>query len=149
MPSRGDAFMADVPRTAAPAAAFTTTLDAALADAERRNLRRVRRTVERFPERPGEIRGAVPDSTDVVVEGRRLVNFCGNDYLALSRHPAVATALREAALRWGVGSGASHLVTGHGIEHERLEEELAAAFAVMAATREGDLLDASADAPLI
>ena len=94
----------------------------ALADAERRHLRRARRTVERFPEPPS----AAPDSAEVVVEGRRLVNFCGNDYLGLSRHPEVAAALQEAALRWGVGSGASHLVTGHGLEHERLEEALAA-----------------------
>lgn len=78
--------------------------------------------MERFPEFPG----AGPDSAEVVVEGRRLVNFCGNDYLGLSRHPAVSAALRDAAGHWGVGSGASHLVTGHGIEHERLEQALAA-----------------------
>ena len=102
--------------------ALTATLAASLAETERRHLRRVRRTVERFPESPDE----APDSTEVLVEGRRLVNFCGNDYLALSRHPAVGAALREAAVRWGVGSGASHLVTGHGLEHERLEEALAA-----------------------
>jgi len=93
-----------------------------LAEAERRHLKRVRRTVERLPEMPSE----APDSAEVVVEGRRLVNFCGNDYLALSRHYAVSAALREAAVRWGVGSGASHLVTGHSGEHERLEEALAA-----------------------
>lgn len=93
-----------------------------LAEAEQRHLRRVRRTVERLPAAADE----APDSAEVVLEGRRLVNFCGNDYLALSRHPAVGRALREAAAQWGVGSGASHLVTGHSIEHERLEEALAA-----------------------
>ncbi|HYK25777.1 MAG TPA: 8-amino-7-oxononanoate synthase [Steroidobacteraceae bacterium] len=102
--------------------ALTATLNASLAETERRHLKRVRRTVERFPEPPS----TAPDSAEVIVEGRRLVNFCGNDYLALSRHPAVGAALREAAARWGVGSGASHLVTGHGLEHERLEEALAA-----------------------
>src|SRR3974390_471897 len=101
--------------------ALTATLSASLADSERRHLRRLRRTVERFPEPPSE----APDSAEVVVEGRRLVNFCGNDYLPLSRHPAGGAARREAAARWGVGSGASHLVTGHGLEHERLEETLA------------------------
>jgi 8-amino-7-oxononanoate synthase len=87
-----------------------------LAEIERQHLTRVRRTVED----PGESRGA-----EVIVAGRRLVNFCGNDYLGLSRHPALTAAFREAAAAWGVGSGASHLVTGHGREHERLEEALA------------------------
>jgi 8-amino-7-oxononanoate synthase len=61
----------------------------------------------------------------VTVDGRRAVDFCSNDYLALARHPDIAAAMAAAALRHGAGSGASHLVAGHGIEHARLEEELA------------------------
>jgi 8-amino-7-oxononanoate synthase len=61
----------------------------------------------------------------VVVDGQRLVNFCGNDYLGLNAHPALATALARSAAAAGAGSGASHLVSGHGLEHERLEAELA------------------------
>jgi len=61
----------------------------------------------------------------VTVDGRRAVDFCSNDYLALARHPDIASAMAAAALRHGAGSGASHLVAGHGIEHARLEEELA------------------------
>ncbi len=76
---------------------------AALRDIDARNLRR-RRT-------PAE-------------DGR--VNFCSNDYLGLARDPAVAAAMAEAAQRYGSGSGASHLVSGHGEEHEALEQELAA-----------------------
>ena len=53
------------------------------------------------------------------------VNFCSNDYLGLARDPAVAAAMAEAAQRYGSGSGASHLVSGHGAEHEALERELA------------------------
>ncbi len=94
------------------------SLETALAEVERRHLTRVRRTVEGFPE--------PASATEVIVEGRRLVNFCGNDYLGLARHPLVSAALCRAAASWGAGSGASHLVTGHGIEHARLEEELAA-----------------------
>jgi 8-amino-7-oxononanoate synthase len=56
---------------------------------------------------------------------RSLVDFSSNDYLALSRHPGVAAAMAASAEHWGAGSGASHLVTGHGIEHARLEEDLA------------------------
>lgn len=75
---------------------------AALRDIDARNLRR-RRT-------PAE-------------DGR--VNFCSNDYLGLARDPAVAAAMADAAQRYGAGSGASHLVSGHGAEHEALERELA------------------------
>jgi 8-amino-7-oxononanoate synthase len=53
------------------------------------------------------------------------VNFCSNDYLGLARDPGVAAAMAEAAHRYGAGSGASHLVSGHGAEHEALERELA------------------------
>ena len=55
-----------------------------------------------------------------------LINFCSNDYLGLKNHPEVVRAFTDAAAKYGVGSGASHLVTGHGPEHEALEEELAA-----------------------
>lgn len=55
-----------------------------------------------------------------------LANFCSNDYLGLKDHPEVLRAFTEAAAKYGVGSGASHLVTGHGPEHEALEAELAA-----------------------
>ncbi len=93
-------------------------LEAALADLERQSLKRLRTTVESVGE---------PDSRLVTVSsGRRLVDFSSNDYLALSRHPALIAAMSDSARRAGAGSGASHLVTGHGIEHARLEEELAA-----------------------
>jgi 8-amino-7-oxononanoate synthase len=61
----------------------------------------------------------------VVVDGQRLVNFCGNDYLGLKAHPALVAALTRSAALAGAGSGASHLVSGHGLEHEALETELA------------------------
>ncbi len=79
-------------------------LKAALADLEQRDLKRTRRVMPRAD----------------------LVNFCSNDYLGLSTHPEVVRAFVAAAEKYGVGSGASHLVTGHGIEHEALEAELAA-----------------------
>lgn len=93
-------------------------LEAALAEIEREHLKRERRVVEAF--------GRGDNAVEVVADGRRLLNFCGNDYLGLARHPLVSAALRRAAESWGAGSGASHLVTGHGVEHARLEEELAA-----------------------
>jgi 8-amino-7-oxononanoate synthase len=91
-------------------------LEAALSQLARMQLRRARTTLE--------VRcaaGAVLRSG-----GRELIDFSSNDYLGLARHPALAAALSECAATRGVGSGASHLVSGHGSEHAQLEEELAA-----------------------
>jgi 8-amino-7-oxononanoate synthase len=93
-------------------------LESALAELDGQHLRRLRRTVDEFVE-PGS-------RVNTVIDGRRVVDFCSNDYLGLARHPAIAAAMSECATRCGAGSGASHLVTGHGAEHARLEEELAA-----------------------
>jgi len=60
-----------------------------------------------------------------VVDGRELLAFCSNDYLGLASHPQVIEALREGASLYGAGSGASHLVSGHGRAHHLLEERLA------------------------
>ncbi|ENO88925.1 8-amino-7-oxononanoate synthase [Thauera linaloolentis] len=56
---------------------------------------------------------------------RELLNFGSNDYLGLASHPDIAAALADGARRWGAGSGASHLVTGHSQAHALLEGELA------------------------
>lgn len=53
------------------------------------------------------------------------LGFCSNDYLGLANHPAVIEALCEGARRWGAGSGASHLVSGHGRAHAVLEATIA------------------------
>lgn len=61
----------------------------------------------------------------VTVDGRRLLNFCSNDYLGLAGHPALVAAMKNAADVFGVGSGASHLVCGHSAVHHELELALA------------------------
>ncbi|MCH1488574.1 MAG: 8-amino-7-oxononanoate synthase [Pseudomonadales bacterium] len=61
----------------------------------------------------------------VSVDGRRMLNFSSNDYLALANHPQVVEAFTDAAGRYGVGSGASHLVVGHHALHHQLECALA------------------------
>jgi 8-amino-7-oxononanoate synthase len=60
------------------------------------------------------------------VDGQKLLSFCSNDYLGLANHPAIAQAMKEGIDQYGVGSGSSHLVSGHHREHELLEQELAA-----------------------
>ena len=63
---------------------------------------------------------------EVMVGSRSLISFCSNDYLGLANHPALISAMRSGAEKYGVGSGAAHLVTGHSYAHHALEEELAA-----------------------
>ena len=62
---------------------------------------------------------------ELVVDGHKLLNFCSNDYLGLANDPRVLKAFQQAAEIWGVGSGASHLVSGHTKAHAELEEALA------------------------
>lgn len=58
--------------------------------------------------------------------GHDLVDFSSNDYLGLSGHPAVVAAAREALARYGVGTGASRLMSGDLAIHHELEEAVAA-----------------------
>ncbi|MFD7120077.1 8-amino-7-oxononanoate synthase [Streptomyces sp. NPDC059922] len=55
-----------------------------------------------------------------------LLDLASNDYLGLTRHPAVTGAAAEAARRWGAGATGSRLVTGSTELHAELEGELAA-----------------------
>jgi 8-amino-7-oxononanoate synthase len=66
-----------------------------------------------------------PCDTNATVENRQLKAFCSNDYLGLANHPDLINALAEGARKYGVGSGASHLISGHSIAHELLEKKLA------------------------
>lgn len=67
-----------------------------------------------------------PQGPEIVSDGQRYLNFCSNDYLGLASHPQVIEALQAGAARYGVGSGAAHLICGHSRAHHALEEELAA-----------------------
>jgi 8-amino-7-oxononanoate synthase len=67
-----------------------------------------------------------PCDTKARVGQRELKAFCSNDYLGLANHPELITALAEGAKLYGVGSGASHLISGHSIAHDLLEKKLAA-----------------------
>lgn len=62
---------------------------------------------------------------DVVVDGKKYLSFCSNDYLGLADHPALKKAFIDGVEQEGVGSGAAHLLTGHSRYHQQLEEALA------------------------
>ena len=88
-------------------------LEQQLATLEARGLRRVLRSVE-SPCGPG-----------LQVDGKPILAFASNDYLGLAAHPVLVAALQEGAAIHGVGSGASHLISGHYDVHARLEKRLA------------------------
>jgi 8-amino-7-oxononanoate synthase len=88
-------------------------LSSRLDELARAGLARRRRTVE----------GA--DGPHLIVDGRRYLAFCSNDYLDLARHPALVEAARRGAERYGIGAGASALISGHTRAHEELELALA------------------------
>jgi len=67
-----------------------------------------------------------PQGPTVLLEGKPVLLLCSNNYLGLADHPRVREAAAEAAMRWGVGAGASRLVSGTMTIHRRLEERLAA-----------------------
>ncbi|MBI3149098.1 MAG: 8-amino-7-oxononanoate synthase [Betaproteobacteria bacterium] len=76
-------------------------------------LKRQRRVVE------------TPAGVRLRVDGREVLAFGSNDYLGLANHPKIAAALQQGVGTWGVGAGASHLLTGHYAVHEELEQALA------------------------
>jgi len=80
---------------------------------QRDGLKRTRRTLE------------LPCGPQAQVDGQPLISFCSNDYLGLANDPALVEAACAGARAWGVGSGASHLVSGHLGAHAVLEQKLA------------------------
>jgi glycine C-acetyltransferase/8-amino-7-oxononanoate synthase len=66
-----------------------------------------------------------PQGPRVVLDGTPVLLLCSNNYLGLSDHPRIREAAADAAMRWGVGAGASRLVSGSMTIHRRLEERLA------------------------
>lgn len=66
-----------------------------------------------------------PVSPHIIVDGKSYLSFCSNDYLGLANHPQIIAAMQQGVQHWGVGSGASHLVSGHTVAHQQLEIELA------------------------
>lgn len=68
---------------------------------------------------------STPTGAIVTVDHRRMLTFCGFDYLGLAAHPKIQAALKQGVELYGLGSGASHLVSGHFLAHEQLEARLA------------------------
>lgn len=65
-------------------------------------------------------------SSHITIEGKDYVLMASNDYLDIANHPAVKSAVVEAASTYGFGSGGSRLTTGNTVLHDALERKLAA-----------------------
>lgn len=61
-----------------------------------------------------------------MIDGRSLICLCSNNYLGLANHPELIEAACRAARDFGVGAGASRLISGSMRIHRELEERLAA-----------------------
>jgi glycine C-acetyltransferase len=68
---------------------------------------------------------STPQDARIVIEGEEVLNFSSNNYLGLANHPEVVAALADCAARYGVGAGASRLISGHMDVHAELEEAMA------------------------
>ncbi len=98
-----------------PMSRMDTLFSQYLDDAQRRHMLRRLRPLQ--PQAAGR----------VLVEGHSVINFSGNDYLGLSRHPQVIERAREYAERYGAGAQASRLVCGSSPMYEAVERKLASA----------------------
>ena len=65
-----------------------------------------------------------PQGAEVVVGGRRILNFCANNYLGLASDPRVVEAARRTLDEWGYGLSSVRFICGTTVLHKRLEEEL-------------------------
>ena len=66
-----------------------------------------------------------PQSVRIIIDKCEYLSFCSNDYLGLANHPELIQAACLGAQQYGVGAGASHLISGHSEAHHLLEDKLA------------------------
>jgi len=66
-----------------------------------------------------------PADAWMIVDGRRVLNFCTNNYLGLANHPKLREAAKAAIDRWGVGPAAVRTIAGTQELHVELERRLA------------------------
>lgn len=74
--------------------------------------------------RPLRVLGSAQD-TEVVVDGKHVLNLSSNNYLGLTTHPRLKDAMIRATQEWGAGSGAVRTIAGTMAIHEELERKLA------------------------
>lgn len=93
---------------------ITNILEEELRELRQKSLYRKLRTLEQN------------DGTHAYWDGKKVLLFCGNDYLGLSQHPRVLEAAKLVMERHGIGSGAARLISGTSEYHSKLESKIAA-----------------------
>ncbi|RME06078.1 MAG: glycine C-acetyltransferase [Anaerolineae bacterium] len=66
-----------------------------------------------------------PQGAWLVVDGKKVLNFCSNNYLGLANHPRIVAAARKAMETYGVGPGAVRTIAGTMDLHVKLDKRLA------------------------
>ncbi|HBR22861.1 MAG TPA: 8-amino-7-oxononanoate synthase [Nitrospiraceae bacterium] len=66
-----------------------------------------------------------PQGSRILMDGKNYINFSSNDYLGLANHPHVIESSKKAIETLGFGSGASRLLCGGSILHDKLEKKTA------------------------
>ena len=66
-----------------------------------------------------------PQGAEIIIDDKKYLNFCSNDYLGLTTHSEIKKAANVALKKYGMGSGGSALITGYTDVHQQLEEALA------------------------
>ena len=67
-----------------------------------------------------------PQGPSVIVDGKRVLNFCANNYLGLANHPRIVEAAIDAMKKYGIGPGAVRSIAGTMSLHVELERRMAA-----------------------
>lgn len=66
-----------------------------------------------------------PQGPSVIVDGKRVLNFCANNYLGLANHPRIVEAAIDAMKKYGIGPGAVRSIAGTMSLHVELERRMA------------------------
>jgi glycine C-acetyltransferase len=93
--------------------AFYDRLAAQLAETKERDLYKTERVIT------GPQNARIP-----IADGRRVLNFCANNYLGLADHPALIAAAKQALDEWGFGLASVRFICGTQEIHQRLEAAL-------------------------
>src|SRR5690606_21333973 len=67
-----------------------------------------------------------PQGPEITVAGRKVLNFCANNYLGLSAHPRVREAAQRTLDQWGYGMSSVRFICGTQEIHKELEQKLSA-----------------------
>jgi glycine C-acetyltransferase len=86
---------------------------------------------------------ASPQSAEIEVGGRHVLNFCANNYLGLADHPAVEEAARKAIEEHGYGMASVRFICGTQAVHRQLEQRIAAFLGTEDAILYGSCFDAN------